>query len=241
MAKYIVHHRCGHEQEHVLFGPGKNRESKLQWLEQCDCTECWKKAEREKEMNAPIEATINCNGLDTDAAGNVLAEIVLTGGTRREKERISAAGYRWMEARGGILDLLSMNRPKMAWVKMIPLDDFLNLDHPIHTELVQIASRVAAGFSEVDVAMIRETAVRKQALKKEKEAAIAAIPKPERPACYPSNREGFWNGKVYGGPGRWNYYVANKKYELTDAEYAECEAYTAAMSVYKEALRAVTK
>jgi hypothetical protein len=106
--------------------------------------------------------------------------------------------------------------------------------------LVQIASRVTAGFSEVDIAVIRETAVQKQALKKKEEAAIAEIPKPERPACYPSNREGYWNGKVYGGPGRRNYYAANKKYELTDAEYAECEAYTAAMSVYKEALKAAT-
>jgi hypothetical protein len=42
MSKYIISHSCGHEVTHQLFGPGKDRESKAQWLETTLCTECWK-------------------------------------------------------------------------------------------------------------------------------------------------------------------------------------------------------
>ena len=41
MAKYMVTHRCGHEVSHNLFGPGKERKSKLMWLAAQECQECY--------------------------------------------------------------------------------------------------------------------------------------------------------------------------------------------------------
>lgn len=41
MAKYTVTHTCGHDQTHKLFGPSKDREKKIEWLETTDCRECW--------------------------------------------------------------------------------------------------------------------------------------------------------------------------------------------------------
>lgn len=41
MAKYEVVHSCLHSQTHVLFGPNKDRERKLEWLATTLCTECY--------------------------------------------------------------------------------------------------------------------------------------------------------------------------------------------------------
>jgi hypothetical protein len=42
MAHYQVSHSCGHSQEHQLFGHGKDREKKLDWLATTNCKECYK-------------------------------------------------------------------------------------------------------------------------------------------------------------------------------------------------------
>lgn len=42
MAKYTVTHSCGHDQEHQLYGPGRDRERKLAWLETTQCSDCWR-------------------------------------------------------------------------------------------------------------------------------------------------------------------------------------------------------
>mgnify|MGYP001300181306 FL=1 len=41
MAKYDVTHSCGHTQEHDLFGPHKERESKIDWLAGTLCSDCY--------------------------------------------------------------------------------------------------------------------------------------------------------------------------------------------------------
>lgn len=42
MAKYTINYACGHSQDVQLYGPGKERERKIEWLERGDCPECWK-------------------------------------------------------------------------------------------------------------------------------------------------------------------------------------------------------
>ena len=42
MAQYNVPHKCGHTQTHQLFGPGKDRDRKRDWLETTECAECFK-------------------------------------------------------------------------------------------------------------------------------------------------------------------------------------------------------
>lgn len=55
MAKYMVTHRCGHEVSHNLFGPGKERKSKLMWLAAQECRECYMKKQAEEAMKKSEE------------------------------------------------------------------------------------------------------------------------------------------------------------------------------------------
>lgn len=66
MAKYDVRHSCGHTQTHQLYGPGRDRESKINWLETTLCSDCWR-AEQEKQRTAENAAAKDAN----TAAGSV--------------------------------------------------------------------------------------------------------------------------------------------------------------------------
>lgn len=46
--KYQITYACGHAGTVCLYGPGKARERKLQWLAEQDCPECHNKAQQEK-------------------------------------------------------------------------------------------------------------------------------------------------------------------------------------------------
>lgn len=52
MAKYDVTHTCGHVAIHALYGPVRDRQRRIGWLEGQPCTECW----REQQQSA-AEAT----------------------------------------------------------------------------------------------------------------------------------------------------------------------------------------
>ena len=121
MAKYNINYSCGHSRVVQLYGPGKERARKLEWMAGQDCPQCWGAKQREIEAAKPITMTIRCNGLDEDEQGNILAEVVLTGGTQPRKEEIRDLGYRWGEVRGGVMDMISINRAPLAWIKRVPI------------------------------------------------------------------------------------------------------------------------
>lgn len=56
MAKYTVHHSCGHEEIHQLYGPGKERQRKIAWLATTPCTECYRGAQAEARTAANAQA-----------------------------------------------------------------------------------------------------------------------------------------------------------------------------------------
>lgn len=102
-----------------------------------------------------------------------------------------------------------------------------------------IADKVDQSVNPIDLAMARE--VIKQQAEKDAERAVRQItagPKPEKPECHPRKQHrGHWNGKYYGAPGRWNYYVDNVRYTLTDEEYDRCMEYRAAWEKWNEATK----
>jgi hypothetical protein len=59
VAQYTVTHSCGHDQTHRLFGPIRDREKKVEWLETTQCRDCWSKNQRQaaetstKELELP--------------------------------------------------------------------------------------------------------------------------------------------------------------------------------------------
>jgi hypothetical protein len=117
MAKYTVTHSCGHTQVHELFGPGKERERKLDWFGRQECTECWKVAKRAAEKTEPVSAELIYNAFSN---GAYLA--VTSGDTFSIKDALKAAGCRWMEYQDNN-DLLGINKPRKAWMMRVDVEN----------------------------------------------------------------------------------------------------------------------
>jgi hypothetical protein len=63
--KYQITHKCGHEVTLNLTGPFKERESRIEWLKNHDCTECYRKAAR---ANAKAENMVELQGTEKQIA-----------------------------------------------------------------------------------------------------------------------------------------------------------------------------
>ena len=116
--KITITHRCGHDQDHQLYGKGKERESKSEWLAKQPCTACWTTEKRAEEDAQPVTATMHLT-MDTTTEGHPIVEISLSGGTMAHKDAIKGLGYRWGDVRGGALDCLSMRAPAKRWALMV--------------------------------------------------------------------------------------------------------------------------
>jgi hypothetical protein len=62
VAKHTVDHTCGHSQTHQLYGPHKERERKLAWLEGTPCSECYR-ARKDTERASANAAAAEQNQL----------------------------------------------------------------------------------------------------------------------------------------------------------------------------------
>lgn len=250
MAQYEVKHACGHTRTIQLFGKTKDRYSKIEWMETQDCPCCWGEKKRAEEAKQPITMTIRANGLDSDGDGNLLAEIILTGGTINKKDEIKQLGYSWTEERGGVMDFLSTSKPNMAWIKRVPIIE-LEITHPtaiqIQADAKQLDATIIGKIGPMDLAMIAERSkkLKEETEKKEIiEKKIAEIEKPKRPACHPlvQHPNGRWNKTYYGSEKYgYNYYVDGVNYKLTNSEHAELIAYTAAFNDYRNKIEQIKK
>ncbi len=233
MAKYGVTYSCGHEGSLELYGPHKERAQKIEWYENTAvCPACYKERMRAEEAAKPITMEIKTNGLDKDAQGNLLCEIILTGGTITRKDEIKALGYRWMEVRGGVMDFFATNSRK-AWVKHIPLLELEQHRPDLVEEAQKLGAEIKIKINALDIEMAR----RAVAADKEIADKIAAIPKPEKPACHPLAQHpgGRWNEKYYGNDRTgYRYYMDNQEYRLTAGEYDELVAYRKALADWQE-------
>ena len=69
MAHYDISHTCGHDERIELFGPTRDRERRIEWLQGRPCTECWKKErEAEAEARKDKEAAMIAEKFGDDAA-----------------------------------------------------------------------------------------------------------------------------------------------------------------------------
>lgn len=69
MAHYDISHTCGHDERIELFGPTRDRESRIEWLQGRPCTECRRKErEAEAEARRDREAAMIVEKLGDDAA-----------------------------------------------------------------------------------------------------------------------------------------------------------------------------
>jgi hypothetical protein len=229
MAQYTVNYACGHAGVVTLYSNNKNRERKLEWLAGQLCPACWREKKRAEEAAKPITATLMLNGMDETADGDLVAWVVLTGGTMPVKDKIKAMGYHWGETRGGIAQLLGAARSEQAWQKMVRLEDVLNKTPAWQAEveaLKSLGAKFAIGCSDFDIAMAQN----RLAEKKKIAEAVAAVPKPAKPACYPAGR---WNGKIYGGN---RIYVDGNEMRLSAAEVESTRQYQKEVDAYRKAV-----
>lgn len=246
MAWYDVTYKCGHTGRVQLVGKTADRERKLEWMAKQECPQCWGLKKREQEAKEPIVMTICCNGLDKDRDGDVIGEVVLTGGTLPRKNEIKALGYFWGEVRGGLMSLLSAKRAEMAWQKNVKLIDVLENQEVIQRlkdDAKQLEAKIVNGLNALDVEMAKKAIAERETQKVQKAAQdrmIARLQQPVMPESYPrrSQSGANWNGKFYGNERRgYEYYINNKKQTLTADEYADCLNYQAAMKVYHQKVK----
>lgn len=137
MAKYTVTHNCGHTQTHELFGPGKERERKITWLQTTECKECWIASQKKARKTQPITAEVINNAF----SGGVY--LAVTGGdTYPIKDALKSAGCRWMEYQDNS-DILGVKAPRKAWMVKVDLD---NVDETAAT----IQKLFDAGVTRID-------------------------------------------------------------------------------------------
>ena len=82
MAKYTVTYSCGHDGVVELFGPGKERERKLEWYQNVAvCPECYK-AQKQAEVAKANEGLVALTGSEKQVAwameirGKYLADLI---------------------------------------------------------------------------------------------------------------------------------------------------------------------
>lgn len=61
MAWWTINHSCGHTQEVQLYGPGRDREKRAEWMERGVCPDCYR-AEKEKERKQDNERAASVAG-----------------------------------------------------------------------------------------------------------------------------------------------------------------------------------
>ena len=66
MAKYTVTHSCGHEEVVDLWGKGKDRKSRLEWLATVPCMECKRAAELADTVETEQRLGLNPNMKGTE-------------------------------------------------------------------------------------------------------------------------------------------------------------------------------
>lgn len=88
MAHYDISHTCGHDERIELFGPTRERERRIEWLQERPCTKCWKKeraAEAEARKNKEAAMIVEKLGDDAAEALNAIpnAACKLVGSSRQ--------------------------------------------------------------------------------------------------------------------------------------------------------------
>lgn len=212
MAQYSVNFSCGHSGTVQLYGPTKERERKIEWLEKGLCPDCYKKQQMDKAMNdeTPVTIKISLNTANFSNNNNrIIINAVAQGGTYREKENLKSLGFHFGDLpTSGAFGLF--NSPKKGWYRIIGIKE---LDEISSVVLHLGPYSVVNEISEIDIATMGEK-LRKIDLenkeKKDREAELLA--KKEKIGVSPIRKwiqetfgtKVYWNEKVYDSGIKYN-------------------------------------
>jgi hypothetical protein len=115
MAKYSIDYACGHGSfEEQLFGPGKDRERKIEWLGSNKvCPDCYKSKMQAQRQAEQFSAEVIFNAF----SGGVWLAIT-KGDTYSIKDALKSIGCRWREYSANT-DILGMRAPKKSWMLFV--------------------------------------------------------------------------------------------------------------------------
>jgi hypothetical protein len=252
MAKYTVTYACGHgEHEENLFGPGKDRDSKIAWMESSMvCKDCYKAKMQAADAAAPMVASIRLQ-----LASDPLIAIEVQGQIESHKQALYDLGYRWSDSsEGGMMGWLLSTRSKQVLAMLHHINDLHVMQEWITSQQVALAAigyTLKNTMNTLDVVYLAKQIKDRQAsadAKSQAQAKLAEIkatdPEPGRSplrariAQIEKERGAKWNGKIYGRKGYFNFYVADKNYSATDAEVLEREKIIAATAAWNAKYKA---
>ena len=248
MAKYRINYACGHgSYEEQLYGKGSERERRIEWLKANKvCLDCYKAHKQAEDAAAPKHAKI-C----LVPSAEPIISIEVSGQIEANKQALYAAGYRWSNSNdGGLFSYFSARPAKKALMLLCKVESPEHAGAWIteHGDVLEaLGYSVAATLNPIDInylAKLLQDRAGKADAKAQARAKLdeitASDPEPaisllrKRIAELEKSSGQKWNGKIYGHQGRYNFYVANEKYDAGDAEVAEREATNKQRSTWKE-------
>lgn len=253
MAKYAISYCCGHGTvEKQLFGNGEERSRYIDWAEEnLLCPDCYRAKQLADDASAEkiaklclIPGSLPVIGLEV--AGQIEAN----------KEALYKLGYRWTDSTsGGLMGYFSMKRAARVLALLCKIETVSHAETWIterEADLAVLGYRITVSLSALDMAyltkLIRDAEDHNNAklAARAKLAEIEALdPKPgvsplrKRIAALESTAGGKWNGKIYGRPGGYTFYVAKTKYSASDEEVREREELVAKHAAWCEKYREI--
>ena len=230
--KYTVKMSCGLEEVVDLFGPGKERERRIQYYEtQGLCKECYLKQKREAEKAAGLQFCYFYTSEIDKETGSPLAVVWFFGDTMPHKDQIKELGYRWSDITSFVGHFCDC---RMAWSLFVD-EDLLNtkIDQAKSIGATIIDPKAlgpdACAISEWNYRM----ALKEQIHWKEIAEKKAAIPKPQIPEILKGH---YWNKKIYGKSGNRSIYLDGEKVEISDEQVSGIEVYLKDRDEYNKLL-----
>ena len=252
MAQYTINYACGHGSiTKNLTGKVSERERYAAWAEaNMVCPVCYKARKSAEDAAAPKRATITL----VPAAEPIIA-IEISGQIEANKDALGTLGYRWSDSTsGGLMGYFSTSRPARVLANLHKIESAPVVSAWINEQadaLKPLGYEIQDTLTTLDLAYIAKLCADKQ---DSAEATLAARtrlaeikatdPRPEisplrkRITEIEARAGRKWNGKIYGTPGRYNIYVGETKYSVTDAEFSERETINKAIAAWDDKYRA---
>ena len=165
MAGYTITCSCGHTTTKQLYGPGKERQRYIEWMERSGlCPECYKEQRREKEKEMGLVARVRIDYVRqfSDRQDEMTMAVVFDGDTYPHKDAIKAAGAFWTDEYpgGNAIESLISSRPQpkrwCIWFDLRDAEETLDKVLELGAEIVEMPQEMDAAMA----ASIRKSACR---------------------------------------------------------------------------------
>lgn len=251
--KYNITHACGHTVEKQLFGPNRERESKIEWLERQPCLDCLR-AEEARKRDEQNKAAADANKLaGYEPLAGSEKQVAWAETIRRESldafaevfekvpvdaKAVWAQTSEWLkhqtEAKWWI-DTVGTLKSKEG---LAPLFGLIDGRQPKASQLeIVLALLLLSPYLTEEIAKLLGIEVQyRDAVQARLKADARAEAEARRPRCpgwvFAGAPNGAtWNGKIYSGR---RIYVNNRELTLTAEQETELTKYLAAKAAWKK-------